>query len=234
METIIIKAGDTSTEAAKLRQQYFSLRTKAFNAYWKASIYPDGPDEYDAWPDTTYVLHVENDKVIAGIRLLFHQPGSDSKVRSEIYHPEFDLRRLLPHLDVRNLSYCERSGLVADPDPAYQNRHLGTALLVDLFRRVKSAEITNSGAKIDLMFSSVSEAGLRPVIRASKQTGFHGMIRIDQIIVEQDPRFTTKLWPILSSPDPDFPFLPPALIGSNAGVKLEDFRLPARADGHRR
>lgn len=229
---IILNAGAADAASSSLKEQYYALRSKAFDAHWGNRLYPSGPDDYDLKPDTIYLLQTAGDKVISGLRLLPHFPGSEEITSSERRHPEFQLQKLLPHLDRKNLFYAELSGIVADPSPLYRNRHLGTGLVKDLFDKVKAGAITHEGVPLNLLFSSASKTGLGPIVRAAQETSMPGIIRVDQIKTEEDPRFKTQLWPIILSPTAEFTFMPPELQDkNNVAVNIDQFHLPVKKTG---
>jgi len=228
MQRIIVQAGDTSAEAVALKKQYYNLRTRAFNACWGELLYPEGPDEYDKKAETTYVLYREDGQVITGLRLLFHRPGSEEKTWCEIKHPDFDLRELLPHLDVNALAYAELSGLVVDPGQQRSGKKLGTQALAGMLELVNTGAIKNGDVPIDVIVLSASKTGLTPMLRALATVPMAGIVRTDKIIREEDQRFQTDLWPILLSPKPGFQFLPPELTDKGVGVPIERFQEPER------
>jgi hypothetical protein len=219
LERFIVKAGDTDATSAALKQQYYDLRTRAFAARWG--------DDYDKKPDTTYILYKEGDQMVVGMRILFHPPGSDDKLRTEVQHPDFDMHKLLPHMDIKNLSYCELSALAVDPQYQYSGRHLGTDSLVDMLNLFKAGTFKNGDHKVDVMMLSASKTGLKPMLTAAMQTQTPGIVRTDKMIQEEDRRFDTKLWPMVLSTDPAFPFLPDDLkgkVGESPAEFLSNYR----------
>ncbi len=205
----IIRASDEDDQSNSLRNAYYELRQRAFAAYWGENLYPNGPDILDVKPSTTLVLAVEDGKVIAGTRLIFHTPGSNEKVRMEESHRAMALSNLLPDIDASACSYCEIGGLVSDPDIAYRSRRLGTGLLKHTLQSIVTHDINNAGAPIDLALYSASKPGLPPIIEATAHCGIPSVVRDDLIQREEDPRFDTQLWPIILGFNPEIPLNAP-------------------------
>ncbi|MEJ0009758.1 MAG: hypothetical protein WDN72_04090 [Alphaproteobacteria bacterium] len=166
METLIVRAGDTDERSAAFRQAYYALRSKAFDTYWGQNFYPNGPDAYDLRPDTVFLLAVEDGKVIAGNRLLFHEPGSDVRLPLEDKHPKLLVENLLPHLDVKGLRYCESGGGIADPDEVARHPHLGTEASQARFRLIQSGKL----GPIDAVFATLSSSSVGALERAATAT----------------------------------------------------------------
>lgn len=200
-QLVMVRAADMREEAKELRAQYFALRTRAFEAKWGANFYPEGPDAYDRLGDTSYALLVEEGKVIAGARALFHCAGDARRTLMEANHPEFDIHALLPQANFGKLNYCELGGIVSDPDTQYLDQHLGTQVTEGTLKLLKAGVMcsrTEEGrTAADIVIASASSLGLGPIVRAANRQNIEGVIRHDLEMEESDTRFKTKLTPLV-------------------------------------
>lgn len=194
---LFIRSDTTHPQEQHFLAEYFALRQRAFNSYWGNNLYPDGADAYDKRPDTTFVLRLEDEKVVAGMRVLMHPAHSGRILPMEEKYPEFAAKELLPNHDTASLNYAEFGGLVADPAEEYRTQHVATATFAEACRAVRDHVITCSGQPLDMVIASLSNASLGAVQRGVVETGMQSIVRMDKVRQEKDDRFDTKLWPIV-------------------------------------
>jgi hypothetical protein len=220
----LIHGHDMSKHAFAMREQYYALRKRAFEARWGENLYPDGPNDYDLRADTVFALLVEDGKVIAGTRVVFHPIGSDVKTPMEINHPNFTLSNLLPPvLATPHLSYAELGGIVADPDPAYRGRHLGTKITEGTLNLIRAKVIRNNDQPVEVVITSASDAGLGPIVRSVSKLKLKGILRCDLIQQEEDSRFDTKLYPMVIAFKPHWKLATPDMEAVGTAQSIADF-----------
>ena len=99
--------------AEKYLPQYAKLRHDVFTEHGMDYYTPE-LDAFDRHPDTMFIVILDpQDRVVGGRRMLVHEPGKPTKLKTEDFI-DMSIKDMMPHLDISPMRYAELGGLAFD------------------------------------------------------------------------------------------------------------------------
>ena len=85
-------------------EQYYAVRSDAFENQLGTAIYKPNSTDHDKDPTTIFLLAVtEENKVAGGVQLLVSSPSNRKRLRFELSHDVLKIENLLPHMDTSRI-----------------------------------------------------------------------------------------------------------------------------------
>jgi predicted GNAT family N-acyltransferase len=138
-------------------------------------------DAFDNHPDTLFMVILDNhDHVVGGRRILLHEPGMQTKLKTEEFI-DCSIQEMLPHLNIQPMRYAELGGLALDKSIR------GSTISAEFYR--KTFDLTQE-IGCDFMVAELTPANITRFEAAAKASNAAQIVfRTDQLSKVEDKDF---------------------------------------------
>ena len=156
--------------------QYIAVRDGHFYDHGAQDYKLVDGGKYDKRKDTIFiVMSDDKNRVMGGLRLIQHLPGTDNKLKAEDLTPIKMKDALNPKLDIENMHYLEISGNVEHPD--IRGKDYGRAMFKEAHKFIKEE------LKPDFFIMQPTPEEMQPTLDTAKEMGVKQIHNMREVII---------------------------------------------------